>query len=345
MHEVSGIRYYDNEFSKHINSSYTHIFSLENIEKTKKKIKGKMKMNRIKISKLCMGIGLSSMLFVGSLAATPVAAFAATTTAIESNSLSTVNEQTVNKKIDNMSVGLTKYLESLDNVNGDIDVSKYFDKLSSNEKLNNKEFVFLASKGNKINSNTKLLGYSADKRMKSQLIKTVTTKNNIKVSFYNNGVFSIENKNAIKNKNATLSYSNADVMAPINSKNATLTTSMSDVLASTVWGQAYRDYYSYLGNRIFTVAVGCTFTYDGSKAGHGGNFTAYYTKGTLTSWQVSDWDKGHESDGDSYIAYCRGNFSLSFSVAGQSFTISNMEIQHDVTCDPDGQTLAEAGEV
>lgn len=102
------------------------------------------------------------------------------------------------------------------------------------------------------------------------------------------------------------------------------------------WGQAYKDYYNYFGGRTFTVAVGCGFKYDGSTAGYYGNFNAYYKKGTLTIWQVSNWEKGHEQQGSSYEAHCSGNFHFGFEYDGNGAVIQDLFVTHRVTCDSDG---------
>ena len=59
---------------------------------------------------------------------------------------------------------------------------------------------------------------------------------------------------------------------------------------------------------VFTVAVGTGFSYNGSNASYYGNFDSYYKRGTLSVWQVSNWQSGHEAAGTSYRAYASGNF-------------------------------------
>lgn len=306
-------------------------------------------MNVKKINNLCLSVGLSSVLFLGTCITTSVPAFAAinnTEISIESSS-SNVDEEKLNEKLEDVQSGLINYLENLGSSvknSPSIDVSSYFDNLPNEKKITEKETSFMAAKGNKINKKMKSLGYSKEKREKTQVVKTIKTKNNLRIDFYNNGIFSVENENLAVGKSA-IGTSYSDVLGAIGNKNLNLSASYQDVFAGTVWGQAYRDYHSYLGNTIFSVAVGCGFKYDGSTADYYSNFTAYYKKGAVTSWTVSDWDSDHESDGDDYVAWCQGNFSLVFSVSGNNVTIDDMCIRHTVTCDPDGQVLRESGEI
>lgn len=106
----------------------------------------------------------------------------------------------------------------------------------------------------------KSLGYSFDEIADSQIIKSMVTKNNLKVEFLDNGKFSIENLDNVFNNR----------------------------LRASVWGQAYKDYYAILGKYIFTVAVGIGFSYDGQKVSYYGNFEAYYKRSMINIWQVSD---------------------------------------------------------
>lgn len=278
-------------------------------------------MNRKKLYRSVLTMGLASLLFFGGFVTTPLSAFATTNDngVVTNYSSKSIDKQIINEKLDNIQEGLIDYLESLDDINDSdpIDLRPYFDNLSDKDKLSDDELNFIILEGNKINTNARDLKLSSIERERVQTIKTVETKNNLKIDFYNNGIFSIERKDRISPKNLLKARS-----------------------SDNVWGQAYKDYYSQFGNRTFTVAVGCGFTFDGEKAGYYGNFKAYYKKGVLCVWSVSDWDKGHESVRNKYMAYCEGNFDFGIDIHGTKCSIQNMFIRHEVVCDPYGECLS-----
>ena len=115
-----------------------------------------------------------------------------------------------------------------------------------------------------------------------------------------NGIFSIENLDNVSN----------------------------DRLCASVWWQSYKDCYAILGKYIFTVAVGTSFSYDGYKTSYYGNFEAYYKRGMINIWQVSDWDKGHEQIGKSYRAYASVIFHYGFEVGGNRLLFREIYIRH-----------------
>ena len=157
----------------------------------------------------------------------------------------------------------------------------------------------------------KLSAYSTRDLAISKITKEYTI-NDFKIEFLMNGCFSIE---------------------PIQQENPSR---VKRAATKNKWGQAYKDYFNYLGTRTFTVAVGAGFKYDGTTAGYYGNFNAYYKKGTLTIWQVSNWEKGHEQQGSSYEAHASGNFHFGFEYDGNGAVLQDLFVTHRVTCDPDG---------
>lgn len=280
--------------------------------------------NKIGYKSICksiLSLGMSALLFQGVLLSTPVLA---STESISSN-------ETQYKKLDNIQESYIDYIESLgDSVKDEehLDLSDCYKEISSEDKLSKNEIINTISDGNKINTSSKLLRMSEDEREDVQVVKTVTTKNNMKITFYNNSIFSVENLNLTEKQPLALSKA---------SKSST---------SGTQWAQAYRDYYSITGVRIFSVGLGLGFKYDGKKATYSGNFKAYYKKGNkLNMWKVSDWEKDHYSSGKNYKAYCQGNFTFGVNIEGNEINIDEMVIRHDITCYPDGEYDNETGEI
>lgn len=215
------------------------------------------------------------------------------------------------KKIEVMNQKLIKYLESISPEEAIPSNIENFlqNNISEKEKLTGKEYADIANQSNEKVKSLQKKGYTSNELATAQVIDTVITENNLKVEILDNGVFSVENLNT-----------------PVKA------------LASSgsVWGQAYKDYYSNVGVRIFTIAVGSGFAYDGNKASYYGNFTAYYTRGTLSIWQVSNWATGHEAVGTSYRAYAGGNFHYGVEYQGVGLIIQDLYVQHVVTCSKTG---------
>lgn len=212
----------------------------------------------------------------------------------------------VSEKIDGINNKLIKYIETLniENVTPSNIENFLTNNISDNEKLTGKELKEIINRGNKKVTTLKDSGYSSDEILESQIVKTVITENNFKVEIFDNGIFSIENlNNSIQSR------------------------------SSSVWGQAYKDYYTVIGLHAFTVAVGSGFSYDGYSASYYGNFNAYYKRGIPSVWQVSGWEKGHEAAGTNYTAYASGNFHFGFEYDGMGLVIQDFYIKHKVTCD------------
>lgn len=211
-----------------------------------------------------------------------------------------------------MQKDLIKFVESSNNSNSNNFNKLKLEKFIKNDiykkyNLNYEDFKKISQQSNNQIQKLKSLNYSNQKIADSQIIKTVKTKNNYLIEFYNNGCFSIENLNNI-NK----------------------------VSNGAVWGQAYKDYYSWIGLHIFSVAVCSSFGYNGKKAYYNGNFDAYYERGFLSIWQVSNWSKWKESVGSSYKINASGNFHYGFEVDGIGIVIQDLYIKQSVTCDKHG---------
>ena len=142
--------------------------------------------------------------------------------------------------------------------------------------------------------------------------------NDVPIDFYENGMFGI-GKTAEQPSNNMVSLATTYVR----------------------YGQTYRDYYSWVGVHIFTVAQSLNFTYDYTTAGYGGGYDGWYSRGSILSvWQVSDWSEGHEQAGNNHEAVVSGYFHTGFEYQGFGFVVQDLNIQHTLTCHPDGSMLA-----
>lgn len=101
-------------------------------------------------------------------------------------------------------------------------------------------------------------------------------------------------------------------------------------------GISSRTYYGLVGNKLFSIAVKCTFNYNGTKAWYKSGFDYYYTKGTLSVWQVSNWRGWKEASGTSYKAYCSGNFHWGVEYNGNGLVIQDYYCKNTLTCDKKG---------
>lgn len=119
----------------------------------------------------------------------------------------------------------------------------------------------------------------------------------------------------------------------------TLTVSDDDWARATTkskTGTSSKTYYSVAGNKIFSLTVECQFYYNGSKAWYKSGFDYYYTKGTLSLWQVSNWKGWKEQSGTSYKAYCSGNFHWGVEYDGNGLVIQDYYCKNTVTCSKSG---------
>lgn len=96
---------------------------------------------------------------------------------------------------------------------------------------------------------------------------------------------------------------------------------------------------SILGNTAFSVSVRGYFTYNGS-AVNPHLVDAWYNIGSLTTWQVNNWQKGvtYETNGKVRI-YGKGNFRWGISINGHGLTIQDKYINVFQEGDKDGGRL------
>jgi hypothetical protein len=107
-------------------------------------------------------------------------------------------------------------------------------------------------------------------------------------------------------------------------------------------GISEKTYYGISGNKAFSLAVESTFNYNGSTAWYKSGFNYYYTKGTLSVWQVSNWNGWKEASGTSYKAYCAGNFHWGIEYAGSGLVIQDYYCKNTLICDKDGNISTSA---
>lgn len=96
---------------------------------------------------------------------------------------------------------------------------------------------------------------------------------------------------------------------------------------------------SMLGNTAFTITVQGYFTYNGT-AVNPHLVDAWYTKGTLSIWQVDNWEEGvtYEMSGKVRI-YGRGNFHFGVEIAGYGLVVQDKFIVAFQEGDKDGGVL------
>lgn len=96
---------------------------------------------------------------------------------------------------------------------------------------------------------------------------------------------------------------------------------------------------SILGNTIFSISVQGYFTYNGT-AVNPHLVDAWYNKGTLSIWQVDNWDEGvtYENTGKTRI-YGKGNFHFGLEIAGYGLTVQDLFYNVFQEGDKDGGVL------
>jgi len=111
-----------------------------------------------------------------------------------------------------------------------------------------------------------------------------------------------------------------------------------DFLATTksVSGTATKTYYSWIGLKMFTLSVTCTFNYNGSKAWYKSGFDYYYSRGSFSTWQVSNWRGWKEASGTNFRAYCSGNFHYGFEYQGVGLVIQDIYCKNTISCNKSG---------
>ena len=105
---------------------------------------------------------------------------------------------------------------------------------------------------------------------------------------------------------------------------------------SSASGTCSKTYYGTNGNKLFSLTVECSFYYNGSKAWYKSGFDYYYSKGSLSVWQVSNLKGWKEASGTSYKAYCSGNFHWGIEYGGTGLVIQDYYCKNTLTCSKNG---------
>ncbi|GAB6989402.1 hypothetical protein [Paenibacillus pini] len=133
---------------------------------------------------------------------------------------------------------------------------------------------------------------------------------NVKITLTNSPFFIVEtitsDEQVIDNASAQSSY-----MAKLAASQATPTKTYT------------LDVKSIIGNTIFSISVQGYFTYNGT-AVNPHLVDAWYNRGTLSIWQVDDWEEGvtYEMTGKVRI-YGKGKFHFGLEIAGYGLTVQD----------------------
>lgn len=201
------------------------------------------------------------------------------------------------------------------------------------------------------NTQAESLYLTNDEIANSKIDREVTI-NNLDLTFYKDGSFSIGGSSIVMEGAPT----NVIPGIPIGDPNPPITTMSTygtdNQLVTTtgydpklpnhpwykVWGQAYKDYYS---GRVlnYTVAVGATFMYNGLCAQYYGNLTAYKKIPSGRATQCPSFTSYKEPIGTSYRVGCVANFVsvVTVPIIGVPVTTIDDTIEHRVTCDLNGK--------
>jgi len=95
--------------------------------------------------------------------------------------------------------------------------------------------------------------------------------------------------------------------------------------------------YSWAGIRLFTIYTKGYFGYDGTEV-EAHHIDSWYTKGTLSIWQVSNFEEGgYNNDAGTYSEfYGRGNFHYGIEIDGIGIVITDKYMNLYVSGDKDG---------
>ncbi len=95
--------------------------------------------------------------------------------------------------------------------------------------------------------------------------------------------------------------------------------------------------YSWVGLLCFTVYTKGYFGYDGTRV-EAHYIDSWYTRGTLSVWQVSNWEEGgyNYADGTSAQFYGRGNFHYGFEYQEVGIVVEDVYVNLYVVGDKNG---------
>lgn len=99
---------------------------------------------------------------------------------------------------------------------------------------------------------------------------------------------------------------------------------------------AKRSIFNRFGQVMVSTHVQCNFYYNGSKAWYKSDFDGYYSRGFLTLWDCSQWNKWKEADGTSYTATARGVFCWGLQYEGNGLIVDEAVCRAKISCSKDG---------
>lgn len=157
--------------------------------------------------------------------------------------------------------------------------------------------------------------------------------NDTMIDFYSSGVFLISTAGIVDTSAigaaSTLPISN-EALSPMATTSTVYTTTRYTAYAA----------YGVLGQLLWDTYLSGYFAYDTNK-----NVTptpyldrAYYVRGPVSLWQVSNWSTGGTRLLNSLTAYCyaRGNFHWGFEVEGVGIVVQDIALDLRLTCDKTG---------
>lgn len=132
--------------------------------------------------------------------------------------------------------------------------------------------------------------------------KIVVIDNNQSISFNPDGTFSV-----------SLLQESPQVQNIVNARATSSSTYRTKNYTHTVTR------HGKLGNKLFSISVTGYFTGTKGKTPKAHLVNAHYTRGTLSVWQVSNWEKGATGN----TCYGRGNFHYGFEYHGSGVIIQD----------------------
>jgi len=102
--------------------------------------------------------------------------------------------------------------------------------------------------------------------------------------------------------------------------------------------KAYKDFYSNTGFRMFSIYAKGYYGYNG-KTVKAYYMDSWYTRGTASPWQVTNWKEGgyNYATGTLSEIYGRGNFHWGFEYAGSGIILQDYYIEVKSKCDKNGK--------
>ncbi len=186
---------------------------------------------------------------------------------------------------------------------------------------------YIKSNSDKIKLNSNINTKSDTSLIKSE-DRTYKLNNGIQITFTDGDLFYItevkEENNAIATPlpNQGISYAPTLGIQSMSNTNTII---------------AYWSKYSWVNLLLFTVYTKGYFAYDGTQV-EAHHIDSWYTRGTLSVWQVSNWEEGgyNYAGGTSAEFYGRGNFHYGIEYQGIGLVLEDKYVNLYVLGDKDG---------